>query len=81
MTPVTANDGGVTVVNAAPENGSTVAISPPASGDPDGSANTGWFNSGPYGLGDLGAMGQGHVRPFRRLISSQSLFRREVFAQ
>ncbi|MBL8858361.1 MAG: pilus assembly protein [Planctomycetes bacterium] len=79
MTPIEAHDGAVTAVNAAPENGSAVAITPPPSGEA-GNNSTGWFNSGPYGLGSMEAMGK-QVRPFRRLISSQSLFRREVFAQ
>jgi TadE-like protein len=34
--------------------------------------------AGPNGLGNQLAMGQ-HVRPFRRLISAQAIYRREVF--
>jgi hypothetical protein len=34
--------------------------------------------SGKYGLGSQAALGQ-KVRPFRRLITTQSIFRREVF--
>ena len=34
--------------------------------------------SGAYGLGEHLALGQS-LRPFRRLISAQAIFRREVF--
>ncbi|MEZ5980481.1 MAG: hypothetical protein R3F34_20025 [Planctomycetota bacterium] len=36
-------------------------------------------NAGPYGLGVLQAIGGRSVRPFRRFLSAQSVFRREVF--
>jgi hypothetical protein len=44
----------------------------------DGSAYEGRFGLGKFYA--MGAEGQGGVRPFHRLISSQSIFRREVFA-
>jgi hypothetical protein len=79
-TPILANDAGVAVQGAAPDNGTTVAIQPATSGDPD-DPNTGGFNVGPYGLGQMIVGAGPPVRPFRRVISAQSLFRREVFAQ
>ena len=36
--------------------------------------------SGPYGLGRQYALGH-EVRPFRRLLSGQAMFRREVFSR
>lgn len=85
---IEAHDEGVTAVNGAPMSGTLVPISPNFSGDPDdpdGVAD-GSYNSGSYGLGNLYAMSPDGemtqaVRPFRRLITSQSIFRREVFAQ
>ena len=41
-------------------------------------ADTEGVYGGEYGLGSLNMLG-GNVRPFRRLITSQSMFRREVF--
>jgi Flp pilus assembly protein TadG len=79
MHPVLANDGGVTQLNAAP---GTMTQGP--QGDPahpelgDGSAYQGRFGLGKFYA--MGSEGQGGVRPFRRLIASQSIFRREVFA-
>ena len=35
--------------------------------------------SGRFGLGNLGTFGESGVRPFRRIIAAQSIFRREVF--
>jgi hypothetical protein len=80
LTPVLANDG-LQPANAAPQGGTPVAIEPAPSGDPSGEANTGGFNVGPYGLGKMYVGAGPPVRPFRRLISAQSLFRREVYAQ
>jgi hypothetical protein len=76
MLPVHANDGAVTQVNAAP--GALLG----GAGDPDDLGYAAAY-SGPYGLGKMYAMGEGNggVRPFRRLISQQSIFRREVFGQ
>lgn len=68
--------GPVDAVNAAPEGGSPIDIQP-ASGNP----LDGGFNVGTYGLGEMYVGGGPAVRPFRRLISTQSIFRREVFAQ
>ncbi len=86
MTPIQANDGAVTAVNAAPDGATPVSITPNPSGEPglpSTNLNDGGFNTGPYGLGNLYAMGLNGqpVRPFRRLIATQSIFRREVFAQ
>lgn len=67
-TPIQADDG---AVNAAPEPAGTALAN--ASG---GNATY----SGPYGLGKQYALGQ-EVRPFRRLVSAQSMFRREVFSR
>jgi hypothetical protein len=36
--------------------------------------------SGPYGLGKLQLLGE-EIRPFRRVVTAQALFRREVFAE
>jgi hypothetical protein len=62
--PILANDGSVTQLNNAP-------------GQLVGSDGVGTY-SGPYGLGKFYALKK-EVRPFRRLISGQSVFRREVF--
>lgn len=66
---ILANDGGVTLDSGSP-------------GGPGGSliggAESGTY-SGQYGLGKLYALNKA-VRPFRRLISGQAIFRREVFA-
>ncbi len=63
--PILANDGGVTQLNSAP--GTLV-------GGGEGGAY-----AGQYGLGKFYALKK-EVRPFRRLISGQSIFRREVFS-
>lgn len=65
-TPITADDSAVVV-----ENPGAV---------PGGPAGTSAFQTyaGPYGLGTTLALGQ-ELRPFRRLVSSQAIFRREVF--
>jgi len=67
--PVQANDGAVQ--QDAPPPGGAVLV--PVSG---GSG----IYSGPYGLGHQFALGS-EVRPFRRLLSAQSMFRREVFSR
>lgn len=67
--PVEADDSSV-VVAAAPPAGTQLAN--PTS-DPSA-------NSGPYGLGQHYALTR-TLRPFRRLLSSQSMFRREVFTR
>lgn len=68
-TPIQADDG---AVNAASTPDGTALL-----GSASGGNNT---YSGPYGLGRQFALGQ-EVRPFRRLISAQSMFRREVFSR
>ena len=65
-TPILANDGGVTQLNAP---GGTVL---------GGSSAEGGIYAGQYGLGKFYALNK-EVRPFRRLISAQGVFRREVF--
>jgi len=63
--PILAQDGGVSQQNSAP--GSLVGNDAPGA------------YSGQYGLGKHYALSK-EVRPFRRLISGQSIFRREVFS-
>lgn len=77
--PVEAHDDQVSAVNPVPDNGEPQKIQPTGVGDP--ASLVGGYNTGPYGLGAFVAGGGDMVRPFRRLISVQSLFRREVFAQ
>lgn len=76
MQPVKANDDGVGA--AAPSGTSFVGTE----GNPNDLGPSAAY-SGKYGLGKMYAMGAGAggVRPFRRLISQQSIFRREVFSQ
>jgi hypothetical protein len=69
--PMMADDGGVTAVNAVPNGGTPVAPDQPAG------QYAGTYG-GTYGLGEQGALAQ-TVRPFRRVISAQAIFRREVF--
>jgi len=80
MTPIQANDGGVQATGEAP-GGTPIgtAPTPPITG-PD-SVDSNNLYSGPYGLGQFYAMGTGStpVRPYRRLIAAQSMFRREVY--
>jgi len=64
--PILANDGGVTELNAP---GGTVL---------GGSSAEAGIYAGKYGLGKFYALNK-EVRPFRRLISAQGVFRREVF--
>jgi TadE-like protein len=61
-----ADDGGVQQINAAP------------GGLVDDSGAVGAY-AGPFGLGRQLALAGKTVRPFRRLISAQAIFRREVF--
>lgn len=70
--PMQADDSGVTASNSVSGGGSPTA--------PDTSGNGKYSGpyGGTYGLGAQGALGK-TVRPFRRLISVQALFRREVF--
>ncbi len=63
---ILANDGGVTQLNAP---GGTLV----------NTGDGGGMYAGPYGLGKFYALNK-EVRPFRRLISGQAVFRREVFA-
>ena len=63
-----ADDAGVNQVNA-----------PPGQLTGGNSLNSNVY-SGPYGLGGL-YMGGVRVRPFRRVMTAQALFRREVFAE
>ncbi len=70
-------DDGTNDVFAADDSG--VAVSVAAESDPlDFSSTTIGTYSGPYGLGSQEALTE-QVRPFRRLLSAQSIFRREVF--
>lgn len=64
--PVLADDASVD----APADAYVTSVGP----GPDG---TGPY-SGTYGLGEANALGQ-QVRPFRRVVAAQALFRREVF--
>lgn len=52
---------------------------PPGGGTPIGTASDDGVYAGPYGLGRFYVLGDKVVRPFSRLITSQSLFRREVY--
>lgn len=65
-TPILADDGSVQQVNDAP--GSVL-----------GDAGAIGAYAGPYGLGRQLALAGKTVRPFRRLISAQAIYRREVF--
>lgn len=66
--PILALDGEVVETNAAPGNLLDVA---------SGSSQV---YAGPYGLGRHFALGE-DVRPFRKLVGGQAVFRREVFAE
>lgn len=67
--PVLADDAGVTATNAAP-------------GTLYGTPSTTGFGAvdGPYGLGHVEALGK-KIRPFRRVVTAQAFFRREVFSE
>lgn len=67
-----ANDGGVAESSEADRPGDLIA-QPLMSGD-----NYAGTYGGQYGFGAQGAFGQ-IVRPFRRVISAQAIYRREVF--
>ena len=70
-------DDGTNDVFAADDSG--VAVSVAAESDPlNFTSTTIGTYSGPYGLGSQEALTE-QVRPFRRLLSAQSIFRREVF--
>ena len=82
---VEAHDEAVSADNPIPMGGALQNIQPTAaqigrSGAYDTTA-VGGSNVGPYGLGAFVTGAGAMVRPFRRLITCQSLFRREVFAQ
>jgi TadE-like protein len=67
--PVLADDAGVTAINAAPG---------PLAGAP---STTGFgANDGVYGLGHVEALAK-QIRPFRRVVTAQAFFRREVFTE
>lgn len=66
--PNLANDSGVTELNAPPGTQKNVF---------SGSSP---IYDGPYGLGKLFLLGE-EVRPFRRVVTGQTVFRREVFAE
>jgi hypothetical protein len=80
--PMLADDGGVSAVNSIPNGGSPIAPDLPPPDSQNGGAYAGPYG-GAYGLGEMGlvAPGQGPqtVRPFRRVISAQAVYRREVF--
>lgn len=67
--PIEADDGAVHATNSIPGGGSVLS----------GGPAVGPY-AGQFGLGKFYAMSK-EVRPFRRLISAQSIFRREVFSQ
>ena len=68
--PNVANDGGV----------QTEAGSTPPGGLTAGNSIASPTYSGPYGLGKLQLLGK-EIRPFRRVVTAQAIFRREVFAE
>jgi hypothetical protein len=71
--PNVANDGGVVELNPADRPGALVGQPLKSDGIYAGTYG------GEYGLGAQGAMGM-TVRPYRRVISSQAIYRREVFS-
>ena len=64
--PLLADDSSVQELNAAP-------------GSPVGDAGMPGAYAGPYGLGWHYTLAGKTVRPFRKLVSAQAIFRREVF--
>jgi hypothetical protein len=79
--PNVADDGAVSAINSIPGGGTLVAPDVPPSPTPVYSGTYG----GQYGLGEQGALGSQQltgglpVRPYRRVISAQAIYRREVF--
>ena len=71
--PNLADDGSVTELNSGDRPGGLVG------GSLSGGGLYGGTYAGTYGMGAQGALGQ-TVRPFRRVISAQAIYRREVFA-
>ncbi len=68
-----ADDGGVTETNPGDRPGGLI-------GQPlEGGGIYGGTYGGQYGLGAQGALGQ-TVRPYRRVLSAQAIYRREVFS-
>jgi hypothetical protein len=66
--------------NLADDGAVTDAGGPPPGTTPVGSATAIGPYAGPYGLGRQMALGQTNgVRPFRKLLAAQAIFRREVF--
>jgi len=78
--PNVADDSGVVEVNPGDRPGDSLTTAPLS----DGEIFAGTYG-GRYGLGAQGALGSAAltggrpVRPFRRVISAQAIFRREVF--
>lgn len=70
---IVADDGGVADAVNQPAFGSLFVPS-----DPDTAVVAGTAYAGRYGLGYQLALGQ-RVRPFRKLLSAQAVFRREIF--
>jgi hypothetical protein len=75
--PIVADDGAVTAVNSPNGGGSPVSPDLPPPDEQSGAAYAGPYG-GTYGLGEMGLQLQ-TVRPFRKVISAQAIFRREVF--
>jgi hypothetical protein len=77
-----ADDAGVIATNSPPNGGTPVSPDNPPADAQSGAAYAGPYG-GAYGLGEMGLVvpGQGPqtVRPFRRVISAQAVYRREVF--
>lgn len=69
--PMVADDGGVTATNSVPDGGT------PSAPDSPGAALVSGPYGGTYGLGEQAVLRKS-VRPFRRMISVQAVFRREV---
>jgi hypothetical protein len=80
--PMLADDGGVTTTNSPSGGGTPTAPDSPPVDTQAGAAYSGPYG-GTYGLGEMGLYGGttfgGTVRPFRRVISAQAVFRREIF--
>jgi hypothetical protein len=76
--PIQAEDSGISESNAPPGGGNPAQ---PANLDPSNPLNNQPY-SGRFGLGRQQAWGQaiGPVRPFRKVLSAQAIYRREVFS-